>query len=72
MTNPSIINHSGAHNQKSQPKESSRSKKELSPAGAGDARSPDRDDTSDLWLNNHERIIHHNVLISPVFPHDID
>jgi len=42
MTNPSNISQGGAQNQERQPKEQTGSKKEVSPAGAGDARTPDK------------------------------
>ena len=42
MTNPSNINQGGAQNQERQPKDQTGLKKEMSPAGAGDARTPDK------------------------------
>ena len=42
MTNPSNINQGGAQNQERQPKEQTGSKKEVSRAEAGDARTPDK------------------------------
>jgi hypothetical protein len=42
MTNPSNVNQGGAQNQERQPKDQTGSKKEISPAAAGDARTPDK------------------------------
>lgn len=42
MTNPSNGQPNGAGNQERQPKEQTGSKKEVSPAGSGDARTPDK------------------------------